>query len=415
MTRAAFLILIAGILTGSAMQPQTTLSHFDDLLRKIAAASDPRQKQKLADAFHASLKPPTYPIFPSDTTYLLVYKGEKDSVGVLGDMNNWSEADWMERIEGTDLFYLRGTAPAAARLEYWFVFGKNSLWSVDPLNPAKSLNGFGELSELAMPGYRHHPCFAGYRTGIKGSAENLKVHEIASTALGYDHTVHVYLPPGYDPMRSYPALYLQDGIDYVEFAQVPQVLDQLIRDEKIQPLIAVFVTPPNRFKPGMPNRMTEYGLNDEYVRFFADELVPFIDQHYSTRRDAAARLVAGDSFGGLISAYIPFARPNRFACGYSQSGYLSFKQDTLIQLFRTTGRKAIRLYVDVGTYEERVGASFLPAAETDFTAANRRFAAALREAGYDFSYHEYPEGHTWGNWRRHLIDGLIWFFPGAKP
>jgi enterochelin esterase-like enzyme len=34
----------------------------------------------------------------------------------------------------------------------------------------------------------------------------------------------------------------------------------------------------------------------------------------------------------------------------------------------------------------------------------------LKKKNYDFVYREYPEGHTWGNWRRHLIDALIHFF-----
>lgn len=408
------IVLMVLMIAGCTLPGRQERSPFEKLLQQISRTGDPAAKQKLADQFYASLSPATYPVFIDDTTYVLLYKGEKDSVGLLGDMNNWSEADWMERIPGTDLFYRRGTAPAQARLEYWLIFGKNTFWSVDPLNPAKSLNGFGELSELAMPGYQHHPYFAGYRAGQKGSAGELKVHEIPSQALGYPHTIHVYLPPGHDPQQKYPALYLQDGIDYVEFAQVPQMLDQAIRDGVIRPIIAVFVTPPNRFQPGMPNRMTEYGLNNDYIRFFADELVPFIDRNYNTLAAADARLVAGDSFGGLISAAIPFFRPELFACGYSQSGYLSFNKDTLIEQYRTAPVKSIRLYVDVGTYEERVGGAFLPAAETDFTAANRRFNRVLQEKGYQFVYREYPEGHTWGNWRRHLIDALVWFFPAGR-
>jgi len=408
------LILIATIMTGCAMQKKE-LSPFDRFLAEVGKAGSQAQKQALAEAFYASLQPSTYPIFPDDTTYIMIFKGEKDTVGVLGDMNNWTQPEWMTRIAGTDLFYSRGTAPVTARLEYWFVFGKNSLWAVDPLNPAKALNGFGELSELAMPGYEQHPFFAEYRSGRKGSPEQLKVHEIDSRALGYSHTLHVYVPSGPSPAGGFPVLYLQDGLDYVEFAQVPQMLDQLIASGAVQPLIAVFITPPNRFQPGMPNRMTEYGMNEEYVRFFADELVPFIEARYPARRSPDARLVAGDSFGGLISAFIPFMRPEVFGNGCSQSGYVSFRGDSLIKLYRETSRRPIRLYVDVGTYEENVGASFLPTAETNFTEGNRRFNKVLREAGYDFVYREYPEGHTWGNWRRHLIDALIWFFPREKP
>lgn len=407
-------LLIATTLAGCVMRSNKPAARFERLLTQIARTGDPQAKQKKVDEFFRTLEPGSYPLFPDDSTCVLLYRGMKDSVGVLGDMNNWTQAEWMTHVAGTDLFYWRGKAPAGARLEYWYLFGKNSLWSVDPLNPAKSLNGFGELSELAMPGYRQHPYFAEYRSGRKGSAAGLQVRELESKVLGYPHAIHVYLPPGYDARNQYPTLYLQDGIDYVEFAQVPQMLDQLIRDGKVRPLIAVFITPPNRLQPGMPNRMTEYGLNDTYVRFLTDELVPYIDAHYATAPEPSARLVAGDSFGGLISAYIPFLRPEVFGNGYSQSGYLSFRGDTLIGLYRDTPRRPIRLYVDSGTYEETVGGSFLPATETNFIAANRRFAKVLREAGYEFVYREYPEGHTWGNWRRHLIDALIWFFPGEK-
>ncbi|MEM9865859.1 MAG: alpha/beta hydrolase-fold protein, partial [Myxococcota bacterium] len=73
--------------------------------------------------------------------------------------------------------------------------------------------------------------------------------------------------------------------------------------------------------------------------------------------------------------------------------------------------RPIRLCVDIGTYETTVGPGMLPAAETDFLAANRRLRTVLAERGYDFVYAEYPEGHTWGNWRAHLIEGLRYFFP----
>lgn len=393
------------------MQQEITKNEVDNFFESIAATADQKQKIELSETFYTKLQSSPYPIFENDTTYILFYKGKNDSVGVLGDMNNWTDIIWMKKVEGTNLFYLKGNAPSDARIEYWLMFGKNSMWSLDPLNPFKSLNGFGELSELAMPAYKRHPYFNEFIYGKKGSEENLKVYEINSDYLGYKHTIHIYLPPGYNMETKYPVLYLQDGIDYVEFAQVPTTMDQLIHDNKIKPMMVVFVTPPNRFQPGIPNRMTEYGLNDNYVKFFAEELVPFIDKNYSTFIDPKARLVAGDSFGGLISAYIPFARPDVFANGYSQSGYQSFNNDKLITLYKTEPKKEIKLYVDIGIYEEVVGGSFLPKEELNFLEANRRLKKVLNEKGYNFVYKEYSEGHTWGNWKRHLIDALIYFFP----
>ena len=205
-------------------------------------------------------------------------------------------------------------------------------------------------------------------------------------------------------------IYLQDGYDYVEFAATPYVLNRLIEENKIEPLIAVFVTPPNRFEPKFPNRMTEYGMNDDYVKFFVHELVSFIDKNYSTKNSKDARLVAGASYGGLISFYIGFSHPEIFGKAYSQSGYHSFEKNRMINLVKESAVKDFSIYLDVGTYEKIVGANLLPEGERDFLQGNRNMNKALQEKGYDFIYREYPEGHTWGNWRRYLIDALIYFF-----
>src|SRR5690606_4942596 len=179
-------------------------------------------------------------------------------------------------------------------------------------------------------------------------------------------------------------------------------------------LIAVFVTPPNLHKPKIPNRMTEYGMNDNYVKFFTEELIQFIEQKFSINSLPEKRLVVGDSYGGLISTYIAFSRADIFQNVYSQSGYLSFNDDRMIQLISDSQKKQIKLYVDIGTYEKNVGAAFLPATERNFIEANRRFKNILEKKEYDFIYREYCEGHTWGNWRRHLIDALKYFFGNPK-
>jgi len=411
--KSIFLLLIVGNMH-SCSEHQMTIKEdqrFKIFEEKINKTTDSNKRQQFVDQLINSAKEGDYPIFEDDSTVVLLYQSDKDSAFVLGDMANWQEFLPMTKIETTNLFYFRAQYEPSARLEYWVSTDKDGSVGVDPLNKYKVLNGFGPMSELTMPRYDRHPYFDKYVFGKKGSTELTKPLKIPAGVLPYEHQLHVYLPSGYhEEKQKYPAVYIQDGIDYVEFAQTPYVINKLIQDKKIEPVIAVFVTPPNRFLPGPPNRMTEYGLNDDYVTFFAEELVPFIDQKYRTKKDPNSRLVVGDSFGGLISAYIPFVRPDIFQLGYSQSGYLSFQKDKLIEAYSNSSRKNIRLYVDIGTYERAVGGAFLPSSETDFFMANRRFKKVLEKKGYDFVYHEYFEGHTWGNWRRHLIDGLIHFF-----
>ncbi len=390
-------------------------SGFLSLEKQLKGIKDMTLRQEMVDSFMTALKDSKdYPVFESDTTVVILFESANDSVFLTGDMTHWSGPVPMQHISGTNLFFYRDTFPHDARLEYWMIPSKTAFGMPDPLNPYQVGSGFGPMSEIAMPGYQRHPVFEPFQYGKTGTTEGCREHEITSEILRYPHQVLVCLPPAYDndTDRHYPVVYFQDGIDYIEFAVTPHVLSYMISAKQIGPVIAVFVTPPNRFKPEMPNRMTEYGLNDDYVAFFCDELVPYIDDHYRTITEPASRLVIGDSFGGLISAYIPFKRPDIFAQGYSQSGYQSYQNDCLIALYEGSDKKPVRLYVEVGTFERDVGAGFLPDGERDFLMANRRFRDVLREKGYEFVYREYNEGHTWGNWRRHLMDGLTWFFPG---
>ncbi|MFH1851768.1 MAG: alpha/beta hydrolase-fold protein [Candidatus Neomarinimicrobiota bacterium] len=382
---------------------------FIQFLNNLEQLSDPQERQQAADDFMATVT--DTPLIENDSTVVFLYQGTVDKIGITGDMNLWDGVLPLERIGATDLFYRRISCDPAARLEYWLIPEPGDPFAVDPLNPYRIWNGLGPVSELALPGYRRHPYFNDYQYGKKWDCSTLDALELPPGVMSYPHQVHVHLPPGYDRNdRKYPTVYIQDGLDYAEFAIVPAVLDQLTADGRIEPVIAVFVTPPNRHQPKMPNRMTEYGLNDDYVTFFCDELVPEIERRYRVESDPGRRLVVGDSFGGLISLYIGFERPDVFGLAYSQSGYQSFQDDRVIKKIATAEHQPVRLYIDVGLYEEKVGVGLLPLAETDFLAANRRLRQVLTEKGYDFVYREYPEGHTWGNWRRHLIDSLIHFF-----
>lgn len=384
---------------------------FDDFIINIDGNKDPETRQVLVDTFISQVRNQGYPVFESDTKVVLLYQGNAEKVAMIGDISNWMDGITFTRINGTDLFYLELDLEPDARLEYLLKIDDSDQLITDPLNPYIVHNGFGPNSELAMPGYQRLKCFKDYEFGRKGDLTRLQQFNLGPGILPYAHEILVYLPPDYNTDdKPYPVMYVQDGKDYVEFALTPVLLDDLIGSQKIRPVIAVFIAPPNRHQPKTPNRMTEYGLNDDYVHFMADELVPFIDQRFHTDPRPAARLVAGDSFGGLISAYVPFLRSDVFGLGYSQSGYQSFNSDRLIDAYRSAGQKPVRLYVDVGTYEKVVGFGMLPTEETDFLSANRRFEEVLSSRRYDFVYREYPEGHTWGNWRRHMADALIHFF-----
>ena len=326
---------------------KNTDTRFIDFQLEIAGLNDPVKRQLAVDRFMANVAGGGYPIIENDTTVVLLYQGDDEAISITGDMNEWVKSIPLNKILGTNLFFLRLTIEREARMEYWFLPQSGAMFATDKLNPYQVWNGFGPVSELAMPGYRRHPYFDEFKFGKKWDPVTLDMFEMPTGVLDYSRQIHIYLPPGYEEdSGDYPSIYVQDGLDYVEFAIVPRILDQLIADKLIEPLVAVFVTPPNRHLPEMPNRMTEYGLNDAYIKFMCDELVPEIERRYRVITDASTRMIVGDSFGGLVSVYAGFKRPDVFGLAYGQSGYYSFRNDTLIKQIAAAEKQPVHFYID---------------------------------------------------------------------
>ena len=119
---------------------------------------------------------------------------------------------------------------------------------------------------------------------------------------------------------------------------------------------------------------------------FGCERVTDIDSNYRTIVEPEARLVVGDSYGGLISMYIGFTNSELFGNVYSQSGYHSFNNDKIIKLINDSNKRPLKIYFDCGIYEQQVGAAFLPKEERNFLEGNRRLKSVLRTKRYDFNY-----------------------------
>ncbi|HZW38003.1 MAG TPA: alpha/beta hydrolase-fold protein [Ignavibacteriaceae bacterium] len=369
------------------------------------------EKSSIIENINLSILRQNYPIHINDSEVILLYKGNNEKVELLSDLTGWKEPLSFNKVSNPDFFFLKVNLEPDARIQYLLLVDGNPI--VDPYNKYQPRHGLGAMSELAMPKYERHPYLDEFIYGKEGSFKGLKKHILPAGSLPYEHEIYVYLPEDYDKNKKYPTIYFHDGPDYIRYGVVPSSLKKIITDNLIEPCIAVFVTPPNLHQPKEPNRSTEYGLNDDYVKFFCDELVPFIDSNYNSDKDARRRIIIGDSYAGLISFYIAFVRNDIFANAYSQSGYFSFNKNRLINLFRNEPFKNLNLMFDVGTYEKIVGADFIPPDEQDFTKANRVMKEVLQSRNYSFVYNEYHDGHLWGSWRKLLINALIHFL-GVK-
>ncbi len=361
---------------------------FTAFLQKLDQA-EPGRREALVDSFLARW--PQTPLTEKNQAHFL-YRGAATRVHIAGDMNNWSaDALSMSPAGATTLWYVTQALENDARLDYKFVLNGSS-WILDPRNPFTCAGGFGANSELRMPAYVPPPEVA-YDPAIAHGV--LFDTTFASAIMGYSRRLRVYTPPGYEKEhRHYPLLLVHDGLDYLNLGQMQLVLDNLIAQKKITPLIAAFL-------PAV-RREEEYAgyLQDSFGRFISRELLPFLDTRFRTLTDARLRATMGASNGGNISVYLGYAFPDQFGNVIAQSSYV---QPGLQQAFQTQAKKELRFYLDIGTYDIPL---LIPMV--------RNLKETLQSKGYRYLYGEYHEGHSWGNWKAHIDDALIFIFSGDE-
>src|SRR5437667_4273855 len=150
---------------------------------------------------------------------------------------------------------------------------------------------------------------------------NIKRHRaFHSRVLGNRRDVLVFLPPGYRHFssRRYPVLYLHDGQNIFDAATsfagvewgVDETAQRLIHRKLIEPLIIVAVANMGEDRvheyaptPGIieakgRRKKRSRGLARLYGRFLMEELKPFIDRNYRTRRGPTFTGLGGSSLGG---------------------------------------------------------------------------------------------------------------------
>jgi enterochelin esterase-like enzyme len=380
-----FIILISSFIPAQ--------SQFQNFINYVNSLGDPAAKQAAVDSFMTYARTVGIP-FIEDSTANFIYLGDESSVTVPGDFNGWDMTVWpMTRLYQTNLWYRSEVFEMDARLDYKFVLN-GSTWILDPENPNICQGGFGPNSELSMPLYVQ-PWEIEYNPNIPHGT--LVARLIYSANVGTNYQLYIYLPPGYDSLSSttYPAVYFQDGLEYITLGRAANVLDNLLDSVKIKPVIGIFVTPNDR------NEEYAGSLRNEYRLFFVNELVPFIDADYKTKADPQERLVIGDSFGGNISALISYYHPDVFGlCGLHSAA------------FWPNNFEAYNLIVN-GPPENIKWSSIWGSYESLFTNM-RSFRDYLISANYELDWLERPEGHSWGLWRATTDRILEYFYPESS-
>ncbi|MBN2589764.1 MAG: hypothetical protein JXA96_07870 [Sedimentisphaerales bacterium] len=298
------------------------------------------------------------------------------------------------------------------------------------------------------------------RDGIeKGKLERVD-YDATAVAEGLKRWMEVYTPAGYSTDKKYPVLYLLHGIGGNEThewtgmgghqGKAAVILDNLIADKKIEPMIVVFpngnatttstgrgdnagrggqgrgrrgnapaagpgamapVTPNGMFMAamaggeaagrantrrgagarggaGMGGRGGMEGWYENFTNDLLKDIIPYIESNYSVYTDSEHRALAGLSMGGMQTRSIAPANIDKFAyIGVFSGGTITPDNITDMDAFK----KAVKLVFM--SYGEREGGS-----------ANIKAAVeSMEKAGVNsVGYISANSAHDMTSWRRSL-------------
>jgi S-formylglutathione hydrolase FrmB len=139
---------------------------------------------------------------------------------------------------------------------------------------------------------------------------------------------YVYLPPGYDSpgnkARRYPAVYLLHGYpggpsDWFRGAQVQQVMDAMLRDRLVQPMIVVAPDASGGWLHD--SEMLNQVGGPQVATYLTRTVVDAVDGTYRTVADRGARAIGGMSSGGYGALNLGLHHQERFSVILSEMPY----------------------------------------------------------------------------------------------
>ncbi len=365
-----------------------------------------------------------HPLF-FDPIYRTAYREEKDGKAAL----KYRDDIWGVRLEdnGDVTFTMR--APSAETVEVAGVGG-----SMGRERIALERDGEGNFSKTVSgiaPGFHYHfwyvdgvqvanpvapvayGCFGATNFfEVPGEGEDfwflkdvphgdVQIRTYVSGVNGHVKKCYVYTPPSYDrePGRKYPVLYVQHGVGedetgWIWNGKLNFILDNLIAEGKAREMIVVMCCGYAFLKDEDP-----VFFPGDFGREIAENVIPFIENHYRTAKGRSNRAMAGLSLGSAQATQFVA----RFQELFAHLGVFSGMRDQEAQQILSRHEE----------YPMETVLMTAGAGEKGLDQAQKAYTDRFQALGVAGGQRCYPGYHEWHVWRASLRDFAELIFRGG--
>jgi enterochelin esterase family protein len=268
---------------------------------------------------------------------------------------------------------------------YWF-----NVDGVGMADPNNTYTGHAAMPAFSMVWvHGDGPAFYDAKNVPHGALTTRYYH---SDVTGGERYMLVYTPPGYDPAKRYPVLYLMGGSGdlpetWTMHGQANFIMDKQLAEGKAEPMIIV-----------IPNNQMVHRSHPDHTalsfplieREFKEVVIPFVEANYSVIRNRHGRAISGLSMGGRHAQYVGLRNLDLFANIGILSAAIGVDETPALRQADINSRLDY-LFLGAGTHE------------TSPTARHEVLHKQLEELGVDHEYYVGSRGaHDLIAWR-HLL------------
>lgn len=272
-----------------------------------------------------------------------------------------------------------------------------------------------------------NPGIAREESSRKVDPNNPKTLIVDTHPIDYQRKITVYIPAQYKPGSAAPFMVVHDGPKGKPGLELPHILDNLIAQKRILPIILIQIANGGGDAQGH-ERGKEYDtMSGVFAEYIETEVLPRVEKNCNVRltTDPDGRAAMGNSSGGSAALIMAWFRTDLYHRVLTTSGTFVNQQwpfdpkmpdgawgfhETLIP---NSPKKPIRVFMSVGD-QDLLNPGVQRDGMHDWVEANHRMAKVLKAKGYEYQYlFCRGSGHGVGNAKAQFLPHAIeWVWKG---
>lgn len=275
---------------------------------------------------------------------------------------------------------------------YVYHFNVDGMTITDPSNTISAFTAMPPYSHVVVHG--DGPAYYDAKDVPHGTVTRHIYHSDVTNGM---RDLYVYTPPGYDPSKTYPTLYLVGGSgelpsNWMYDGRANLILDNLLAEGKAVPMVMV-----------LPNNQVIHRNHPKHVELTFDlfekelrqHVIPLVESKYSVQRNPKGRALSGLSMGGRHTIFCGFNSLDLFAnFGVLSAGDMNSEE-------------TLKEFLNDPKVNDKIDYLFIGQGDQEAAGPMGNRCEALHKALENHKIeHEYyvggKMGHDWSTWR-HLL------------